>query len=159
MSIANEKLIAHFYICFKNKDFKGMQDCYSDKATFSDAVFKNLNAQEVKAMWQMLITKGKDFRLEFKDISATDTTAKAHWDAYYTFSATGKKVINRIDATFEIENGKIVKHTDNFNFHTWAKQALGLTGMLLGWTSFLNKKVSAQAMKNLENFRLASLEY
>ena len=149
---ANEQLIHHFYTCFKNKDFKAMQDCYADEAIFNDAVFKNLNAKEVKAMWHMLISKGKDFRLEFKNISATEHTAKAHWDAYYTFSATGRKVINRIDASFEIENGKIVKHTDNFNFHTWAKQALGPTGLLLGWTDFLNKKVSAQAMKNLENF-------
>ncbi|MES2650904.1 MAG: nuclear transport factor 2 family protein [Bacteroidota bacterium] len=149
---ANEQLIRHFYTCFKNKDFKGMQDCYADTATFSDAVFKNLNADQVKAMWQMLIVKGKDFHLEFKDISATENSAKAHWDAFYTFSGTGKKVINRIDATFEIENGKISRHTDSFNFHTWAKQALGLTGFLFGWASFLNKKVSAQAMKNLDSF-------
>jgi len=152
----NEKLIHHFYTCFQNKDFKGMQDCYADNAVFNDAVFKNLNAQEVRAMWHMLITKGKDLHVEFKDISSTKNAAKAHWDAYYTFSATGKKVVNHVDASFEIENGKIVKHTDNFNFHTWAKQALGLTGLLLGWTSFLNKKVSTQAMKNLENFMTTS---
>jgi len=151
----NEQLIHHFYTCFQNKDFKGMQDCYADEAHFSDAIFKNLSSKEVKAMWEMLITKGKDLRLEFKDISATKNTGKAHWDAYYTFSATGKKVINRIDATFEIENGKIVKHTDSFNFHSWAKQALGLKGMLLGWTNFLRKKVSAQAMKNLGSFMAA----
>ncbi|RYG22358.1 MAG: methyltransferase domain-containing protein [Chitinophagaceae bacterium] len=149
---SNERLIHKFYTCFKNKDFKGMQDCYADEATFNDAIFKNLNAAEVKAMWQMLITKGKDLRLEFNAISTFEDTAKAHWDAYYTFSATGNKVINRIDATFKIENGKIVKHTDNFNFYAWAKQALGLTGWLLGWTSFLHKKVSAQAMKNLAHF-------
>jgi len=148
----NEQIINHFYTCFKNKDFKGMHDCYAKNATFSDAVFKNLNADQVKAMWQMLIVKGKDLRLEFKDISATENNVKAHWDAYYTFSATGKKVINHIDSIFEIENGKIVKHTDHFSFYTWARQALGLTGLLLGWTSFLNKKVSAEAMKNLENF-------
>ncbi len=149
---ANEQLIHHFYTCFQNKDIKGMQDCYADNATFSDAVFKNLDSEEVKGMWQMLITKGRDLRVEFKDVSATENTAKAHWDAYYTFSATGNKVINRIDATFQIENGKIVKHIDNFDFYTWAKQALGLTGMLLGWTSFLRKKIAAQAMINLENF-------
>lgn len=149
---SNEQLIHHFYTCFKNKDFKGMQDCYADDATFSDAVFKNLNTKQVKAMWQMLIVKGKDLRLEFKDISAADNSAKAHWDAFYTFSATGKKVVNRIDASFEIRDGKIVKHYDNFSFYAWARQALGVTGVLLGWTSFLNKKVSAQAMKNLENF-------
>ena len=153
---ANEQLIHHFYTCFKNKDYKGMQSCYADEATFSDAVFKNLNADQVKAMWQMLIVKGKDLRLEFKDISAANNLANAHWDAYYTFSATGKKVVNRIDATFEIKNGKIIKHTDSFNFNTWAKQALGVTGLLLGWTSFLNKKVSTQAMKNLERFMKAA---
>lgn len=148
----SEQLITHFYTCFKNKDFKGMQDCYADNAIFNDAIFKNLNADQTKAMWQMLISKGKDLSLEFKIISATENIAKAHWDAFYTFSTTGKKVINRIDATFEIEHGKIIRHTDNFDFYKWAKQAFGLTGILLGWTGFLNRKVSAQAMKNLENF-------
>lgn len=148
----NEQLIQHFYTCFKNKDFKGMQACYAPHATFSDAVFKNLNAAEVKAMWEMLISKGKDFRIDFSDISADEQSGKAHWDAYYTFSATGRKVINRIDASFELEDGKIVRHVDNFDFHTWAKQALGLTGLLLGWTNFLKTKVSAQAMKNLAHF-------
>ena len=129
-----------------------MQACYADNAIFSDAVFKNLNAEQVKAMWEMLILKGKDLRLDFSEISANETTGKAHWDAYYTFSATGKKVINRIDASFEIENGKITKHVDHFDFYTWAKQALGLSGFLLGWTKFLKEKVTKQAMSNLENF-------
>ncbi len=149
---ANEELIHHFYTCFQQKDYKGMQACYADHATFSDAVFKNLNASQVRAMWEMLILKGKDMRVEFGNVSANDHTATAHWDAYYTFSSTGNKVINRIDASFEIENGKIVKHTDHFSFYTWAKQALGINGILLGWTNFLRKKVSAQAMKNLDSF-------
>lgn len=149
---ANEQLIHQFYTCFNNKDYKGMQACYADQATFSDAVFKNLNSNQVKAMWQMLILKGKDMRIEFSQISANEKTGKAHWDAYYTFSSTGKKVINKIDASFEFENGKIVKHTDNFNFYTWAKQALGTTGLLLGWTGFLKNKIQTTAMANLQKF-------
>jgi len=129
-----------------------MQACYADNATFSDAIFKNLNASQVKAMWEMLILKGKDLRLEFSDISANETTGKAHWDAYYTFSASGKKVINRIDASFEFENGKITKHVDYFDFYTWAKQALGITGVLLGWTGFLKNKIQATALSNLTKF-------
>ncbi len=149
---ANEQLIQNFYTCFQQKDYKGMQACYADEATFSDAVFKNLNAAQVKAMWEMLISKGKDMRLEFSQVSANENTGKAHWDAYYTFSATGNKVINRIDATFIIKDGKIVQHIDHFDFYTWAKQALGFKGFLLGWTSFLRNKVTAQAMKNLDSF-------
>jgi len=153
---ANEQLIKHFYTCFQNMDYKGMQACYADNATFNDAVFKNLNADQVKAMWQMLITSAKDFKIEFSNVEADEKSATAHWDAYYLFSKTGNNVINRIDANFEIENGKIVKHTDNFNFYTWAKQALGTTGLLLGWTSFLKEKIQATAQTNLDKFMKAN---
>lgn len=147
---ANEELIRHFYTSFQNKDVQAMQACYADNATFSDPVFTNLNADQVRSMWAMLIKSGKDMRIEFKNITAEGNTCKAEWDAYYTFSATGNKVINRIKATFEIQNGKIVKHTDHFDFHTWAKQALGITGLLLGWTSFLKNKISNKAAGNLK---------
>lgn len=148
----NEKLIERFYTCFARKDFKGMQDCYADNAIFNDPIFKNLNSTQVKDMWEMLLTRSKDIRIEFADISANENTGTAHWDAYYTFSATGNSVINKIDASFEFENGKIVKHTDSFSFYSWAKQALGLPGLLLGWTNYLQQKVAVNAMKNLQKF-------
>lgn len=154
--ITNEELIRHFYTSFQNKDVKAMQNCYADSATFSDPVFSNLNANQVRAMWAMLIKSGKDMRIEFKNISGNETGASAEWDAYYTFSATGNKVINRIKASFLIENGKIIKHTDDFNFHTWAKQALGFTGLVLGWTGFLRNKISTKAKGNLEAFMASS---
>ncbi|RZJ77674.1 MAG: nuclear transport factor 2 family protein [Flavobacterium sp.] len=94
---ANEQLISEFYEAFKNKDFRKMQSFYADNAVFNDAVFKNLNASQVKAMWEMLITKGKDMRLEFSNISANEKTGTAHWDASYTFSSTGNKVVNKIE--------------------------------------------------------------
>jgi len=146
---ANEALITKFYTAFQNKDVSTMQECYSDQATFSDAAFTVLNAKEVRAMWAMLIKGGKDMRVEFSNVKADEHGATAHWDAYYTFSATGRNVFNQIDASFIIENGKIVKHTDHFDFHTWSKQALGLPGLLLGWTSFLKNKVRKQASAKL----------
>lgn len=150
--MTNKELIQHFYTCFSQKDYKGMQACYADQAVFSDAVFKNLNSDEVKAMWEMLCLSGKDLRLEFSNIQETADGGSAHWDAYYTFSLTGNKVINRIDAVFKIENGKITSHTDHFNFYRWASQALGVNGKLLGWTSLVKNKVRSNARKNLEKF-------
>lgn len=129
-----------------------MQECYSDNAIFSDAVFENLDAVEVKAMWQMLITRGKDLRLEFKNVEANDKTGSAEWIAAYTFSATGNKVINKIKANFIFEHGKIKEHKDDFDFYTWARQALGFKGLLLGGTSFLHNKVKQQARNNLMKF-------
>jgi ketosteroid isomerase-like protein len=148
----NELLIQKFYTCFQNKDYKGMQNCYADNAIFSDAVFVNLNAAQVKAMWQMLITRGKDLQLEFKNINADEKSGSAEWTATYTFSATGKKVINHIHADFLFEDGKISKHTDSFNFYTWAKQALGPAGVLLGRTSFFKNKIRKTAIRSLDNF-------
>lgn len=129
-----------------------MQEYYADNAIFSDAVFENLDAAEVKAMWQMLITRGKDLQLEFKNVEANDQTGSAEWIATYTFSATGNKVINKIKAAFVFENGKIKEHKDNFDFYTWARQALGLKGLLLGRTSFFHNKVKQQAKNNLMKF-------
>ncbi|MBC8985472.1 nuclear transport factor 2 family protein [Pedobacter sp. N36a] len=146
---ANQELITKFYTAFKNKDVAGMQECYSDQATFSDPVFTDLNAVQVRAMWAMLIKSGKDMRVEFSAVKATENGATAHWDAHYTFSATGRKVWNQIDAQFIIENGKIIQHRDQFDFYTWSKQSLGLIGRLLGWTSFLRNKVKKQASDKL----------
>lgn len=148
----NQLLLEHFYTSFQNKDFAGMQACYSDDATFNDEVFQNLDAAQVRAMWEMLIRNGKDLRLEFKDVSADEHTGSAYWEARYTFSATGRKVLNKIKANFEFENGKIKKHVDRFDFYAWARQAFGLTGILLGWTPYFHKKVNSTAMGNLARF-------
>jgi ketosteroid isomerase-like protein len=152
MEKANQELITKFYTCFQNKDYKGMQACYADNATFSDPVFVNLNSKQVKAMWEMLCKSGKDLRLEFKNVTATDSSGAAEWVAYYTFSATGKKVINKIAASFVIENGKFVKHTDVFNLYKWSSQAIGVPGKLLGWTNFFKNKIRQKAMGNLADF-------
>lgn len=148
----NEQLITNFYIAFQQKDYATMQACYADNTTFSDEVFVNLNAGQVKAMWEMLIKSGKDLKLEFKNVTTSEKTGSAEWIATYTFSATGKKVVNHIYASFEFENGKISKHNDRFSFYKWSRQALGLVGLLLGWTDFLKQKIRKKAINNLTRF-------
>ena len=148
----NKELITKFYSAFQKKDFKTMQECYADNAIFSDEVFVNLNAVQVKAMWEMLCIRGKDFKLEFKNVAANDKTGSAEWIATYIFSKSGRKVENRIKADFVFENGKIVKHTDCFSFYRWSRQALGISGLLLGWTSFLKNKVRVTAIQGLNDF-------
>jgi ketosteroid isomerase-like protein len=148
----NEKLINRFYNSFAQRDYKAMQDCYADNATFSDEAFQNLNSAQVKAMWEMLIKRGKDLQIRFQNVTANEKSGSCEWIANYTFSQTGRKVENHIKANFEFENGKIIKHLDQFDFYKWSSQALGLPGKLLGWTSFLKNKVRATAMKSLTDF-------
>ncbi len=148
------EVIQRFYTAFQQRDAVAMGACYHEEARFSDPVFSDLDAAGVRAMWAMLCTRGKDLRLEFRDVYANQNTGSAHWDAWYTFSATGRKVHNSIDARFEFRDGLILRHTDVFDFHRWAGQALGLSGKLLGGTAFLHNKVKAQAAKGLADWQV-----
>src|SRR5688500_14161736 len=114
-----------------------MAAAYHPEAFFSDAVFTRLHGAEIGNMWRMLCERGKDLTLEFRDVKADDVRGSAHWDARYTFAATGRKVLNQIDAEFEFKDGKILRHKDSFDFWKWSSQALGPVGKLLGWTPLI----------------------
>ena len=74
-----------------------MASCYHPDVTFGDPAFPHLEGWRASAMWMMLCERGKDLELEFRDISADDTTGKAFWEARYTFSKTGlKEIADRI---------------------------------------------------------------
>jgi hypothetical protein len=149
---ANETLITKFYSAFQQKDFLVMQSCYHNEAVFNDPVFRNLNSKEVKAMWEMLLTSSKDLRVEFSNIHATGQSGSAHWEAWYSFSRTGRQVHNIIDATFGFRDGLIYRHNDHFGFWRWSRQALGTSGTLMGWTPVVRNKVRETARKSLDKF-------
>ncbi len=148
----NEKLIHKFYTAFQNRDYQKMGECYADNARFSDEAFINLDALQTKAMWKMLCIKGKDLQLTFKNVSANETDGSCEWIAKYTFSTTGKKVENRIKAEFKFANSQIIAHKDTFDFYKWSSQAIGIIGVLFGWTPILKNKVRKTALKNLVDF-------
>jgi ketosteroid isomerase-like protein len=148
----NAQLITDFYSAFQRRDGDAMAAFYHPDAEFSDEVFLNLRHGGVTSMWRMLCERGKDLTLEFRDVQADDRTGRAHWEAHYTFSASGRKVHNIIDAEFEFKDGKILRHRDRFDFHRWSRQALGPMGLLLGWTPFLKNKVRGTARGSLEKF-------
>ena len=145
-------LITKFYQAFARRDWEVMGSCYHADVHFTDPVF-DLHGDRARLMWRMLCTRGRDLKVEFRDVRAEGERASAHWDAHYTFSATGRKVLNRIDAAFAFRDGLIVRHQDSFDFARWARQALGLPGILLGWSSFLQNKVRAQAAAGLASFK------
>jgi ketosteroid isomerase-like protein len=148
----NEKLIEKFYACFQKRDHQGMAACYHDEVEFSDAVFIGLKGARAKAMWGMLCERGKDLAIEVSGISADADSGKAHWEARYTFSATGRKVHNKIDAAFQFADGKIINHRDSFDLWKWARMAFGLKGILLGWLPAVQTAIRKEAGKNLESF-------
>jgi ketosteroid isomerase-like protein len=154
----NEQTIANLYTAFARLDADGMAACYAPDAQFDDEVFSLRGKREVMGMWRMLCEgvkdKGRDdWRLDFSNVAGEGAAGRAHWDAYYRFSATGRLVHNSIDAEFGFTpEGLIAKHRDRFDFWRWSRQALGAPGMLLGWTPMLRSTVRKKANGNLQRF-------
>ncbi|HEX5026684.1 MAG TPA: nuclear transport factor 2 family protein [Agriterribacter sp.] len=149
----NKIIIERFYTSFQRLDANAMNACYDDEIIFSDPVFMILKGDEVKAMWEMLCKNAKDFSLAFSDIELLDEEyATCKWKATYSFSKTGRRVTNNVKAFMRLRDGKIIEHSDAFRLSTWLSQALGLVGVLFGWTGFLKRRVQKNARINLARY-------
>lgn len=152
MSDPSHALITRFYQAFQRLDAEAMIACYSADIVFTDPVFGTLRGQEAGDMWRMLTSRAQDFRLTFDQVRAEPGGASAHWVATYLFSQTGRTVVNDIRARFVIEGGLITQHHDSFDLWRWSRQALGMPGLLLGWSPLLQNKVRRQASNGLRSF-------
>lgn len=150
----NQQLIEEFYAAFASQNADTMASCYHENIQFEDPAFGILKGKDVTDMWHMLIEKSKgNLQIAFSDITADAQSGNAKWTATYNFSSTNRKVVNTIFAQFEFKDGLIIRHTDYFDIWKWSRQALGLKGLLLGWTGFLQKKVQQQAIHALRVFQ------
>lgn len=149
----NAALIERFYSAFARGDHAAMAAAYSDDAVFRDPVFGELSADEARAMWRMFATSGNDIDVTFSDVEANEVEGSAKWAARYVFPKTGRKVHNRISASFKFHDGLIVRHEDSFSLYRWNTMALGPLGVALGWTPIVKNQVRAQARRQLERFR------
>ena len=153
--------IEKFYKAFQENDAEGMASCYHKDIVFEDPAFGVLIGQKAGNMWRMLcenLKEDSESNVLASNIEANETTGKAHWEAHYTFGKTKRKVHNSIDAKFEFKDGLIINHTDSFDLYKWSKQALGFTGVMIGWTSFFKKKLNAQTNSLLSKFEQNHLE-
>lgn len=148
----NAKLIEQFYQAFQRLDADAMCACYAEDVHFSDPVFPELRGVEARNMWRMLTSRAQDFSLVFDSVEANDSEGSAHWVASYSFSQTGRFVVNDIHAKFTFKDGKIIRHRDHFDLWKWSRQAMGWKGYLLGRLPLVQSKIRQQAAKNLRKF-------
>jgi hypothetical protein len=148
---ADRDLIERFYRAFQQRDGAAMTGFYHAEATFRDPVF-SLRGAQIGKMWRMLCSRGADLRVEFANVQTEAGGGSVDWQAWYTFSSTGRPVHNIIHARFRFTDGLISEHVDDFHFWRWSRQALGPPGWLLGWSPMLRNKVRSQAALTLERF-------
>jgi ketosteroid isomerase-like protein len=129
----NAEAIERFYRAFGARDAAAMNELYAPDVTFSDPAFGRLDGDQVRAMWTMLTAQAADLSVVATGIEADEATGSAHWRAEYTFSATGRRVVNEIDATFRFDpQGRVVEHADRFSMWRWSRQALGRPAVVMG---------------------------
>lgn len=148
----NEEVIRKLYSALQRVDHEDMIRCYHPEAIFKDPVFDLRSKKEIAGMWTMLCKKAKEFEFHFDQVQANEEKGKARLKAKYLFSQTNRMVVNKIDAHFKFKNGLIIEHIDSFDFWRWSRQALGFFGLILGWSSFLQKKVQQKAYNNMKTF-------
>lgn len=151
--MTNRELIQKFYSSFSNADINGMLSCYHDDITFTDPAFGTLRGNRAKAMWQMLLSRSNGgTQITFNAITTNKNKGSVNWKAVYTYGPKKRKVTNNITANFIFLDGKIIEHVDTFNLWNWSKQALGISGYLLGWSSFFKSKIQAKTNNLLDTF-------
>lgn len=149
---ADMNLIDEFYTAFARHDSTAMTAIYHDDVVFEDPAFGELKGERAKAMWRMLLSRGSDLVVTHSNVKVNGDKGSGDWVATYVFSATKRKVVNRIHAEFEFKDGKIYRHKDDFDLHTWAKQAMGFRGWLLGGTKFFRKKLQSTTNGLLDKY-------
>ncbi|MEZ4671798.1 MAG: nuclear transport factor 2 family protein [Anaerolineae bacterium] len=152
-------LINRFYSSFQQRDHAGMIACYHPQVEFTDPVFQTLKGKQACAMWHMLAERATDIDITFDHVQAQGSSGQAHWEAQYTFSGSGRRVHNVIDAAFEFADGLIVKHRDRFDLWRWTRMAIGTSGVLLGWSPLVQNRVRQRAQSGLKKFIEQHPEY
>ncbi len=154
--MTNQEVLQQFYDAFQAGDAEKMVACYHDEITFEDPAFGKLEGEEAKAMWRMLIERGGgDTSVEIPAIDADKTKGSSHWIATYAYGPKKRKVVNKVHGSFTFQDGKILTHKDEFDLWAWSRQALGFSGYLLGWSSFMRNKIQASTNKLLAKFMSA----
>lgn len=154
----SEATIQALYSALDRHDGEAAAACYTDDAVFEDPAFGRLEGGAVKDMWRMLAERSDDLAVTLGEhgVAEDGRSGWAHWSATYTFTDTGRKVLNEIDARYTFRDGLIAVQVDSFPLRRWGAQALGPKGAVLGLTPLLSRGVQKQARSNLDAYSRAS---
>ncbi|MBL8113653.1 MAG: nuclear transport factor 2 family protein [Acidobacteria bacterium] len=141
------EVVTRFYDALTRRDGETMAACYAENATFDDPAF-SLRGADCGKMWIGLMRRAKDFSAQYTIAKAGSGTATVEWTARYLFGGKNP-VTNVILSELVLENGRIVKQVDTFDFPRWAGQALGLPGKLFARFAWFQAKVRKKAAAGL----------
>lgn len=127
--------------------------CYHEKVVFTDPAFGVLHGNEARNMWRMLVERGgEQLKVSHSQVQVSGAKGSAQWRAEYPYGPKKRLVVNHIQAQFVFQDGKIIEHTDHFDLWKWTRQALGISGYLLGWSGFMQSKIQQRTRGLLKRY-------
>lgn len=139
--------LAGFYDALARRDAATMAAAYAPDAAFSDPVFR-LRGAEIGRMWQSLLGRAREFSVTWEIRRAEPDRGEVAWTARYLFGGR-RPVVNVIESDVRFRDGRIVEHTDRFDFPRWAAQALGPPGRIFGGFEWFRRSVARKARRGL----------
>lgn len=116
-----EAVMKKFYEAFtaqRPADFEGL---YAPDVKFKDAVFEYSDRKGTMKMWRSILANPKNtFRFEFDRVEGD--VAYGRWVGDYKLG--GRPIRNELETRMVVRDGRIVEHTDDFDWGKWVKQAL-----------------------------------
>ena len=151
----NAKLLETLFSAVNAHDHRAVAGCYHPNATFKDIAFNLTGSHRIHAMWHM-ICDGY-IKATVHKMDADESVGWVKVTDEYTFSDTGRKVVNPIETTVRFKEGLISTHNDDCDPRRWAMMALGgVNGVLAGRIEFLRRW---KAHKKLQKFLVLHPEY
>ena len=135
-------LMVRFYDALARRDGDAMAALYAPNARFEDEVYR-LEGPDVGKMWTGLLSRAKTLSVSYTIARAGSGTGTVELTARYLYG--GRSVVNVIRSELELEDGRIVRQRDRFDFPRWAAQALGIPGRLFGRFEWFRRAVSRRA--------------
>jgi ketosteroid isomerase-like protein len=146
--------IDRFYNAFARADGLTMALCYHPMVSFADPLFPDLRGAHAAMLWPMLMSDAvlgmSQIELTYEIMAADERKAQIKWEAKYR--QRKRQVRQQALSTLTFWDDKIVRQIDEFPFWAWARQARGMSGLLLGGLPPYQRFQQARAHSELEAF-------
>ncbi len=150
MGNKSTEIVNTFYEALNKGDIKTIRQLYHPEAVYKSEMF-TLKGQEVFALWYTASQPEMNLKVECTSLKEVNNEVHTTWNISYQLSVVNRTVKLSEIGLFRFKDGKIIFHQDKYSFYSWCKQTFGPIGWLFGWTTWLKKRVSKQALKTINS--------
>jgi ketosteroid isomerase-like protein len=142
---ASRALVEQLFLALREGETDALLSRYAEHVRIEHPLLGVLDRDEFAAALRSFARRSPGHSLTYAIEDAEGDRVEASWRLNHLFHETGRLVAISGASVFVLAAGRIVRQTDRFDRRDWARQALGLTGLVLsflpGWRAFLRREL------------------